>query len=327
LIVENRTANILLAFNSKAIQSYIDLDKASGTKRAKMKQKAPPEDGHTSQDQDSVSDRNVTSGHEGDEYEIEQSPLSGSSKRTYEGLPIEGKPLRRNDSIHFGSISDMSLLSTRETERVVKRLRKGVSEGDGTSDESGGVSDVGSVDKNRNSSPSPLSREGALTLHATKYTSASQGKKNVSIIDELRHQVQAEFKEWSKTGTHQNGNRSNLNSLERSMTLKGPQMRGKSGGQMSQHIKKERNRLHAKLTRDRKKVFTSKMVEMIAYIERQNKKRREILVQMGVETVGADRVSLRRSLIFSEEVKEEKGGKEGREGEAQIHTDPESSIM
>ena len=35
-------------------------------------------------------------------------------------------------------------------------------------------------------------------------------------------------------------------------------------------LRKERNRIHAKLTRDRKKLFTSRMQQMIALLERQN---------------------------------------------------------
>jgi len=34
--------------------------------------------------------------------------------------------------------------------------------------------------------------------------------------------------------------------------------------------RKERNRIHAKLTRDRKKLFTSRMQQMINSLERQN---------------------------------------------------------
>ena len=36
-------------------------------------------------------------------------------------------------------------------------------------------------------------------------------------------------------------------------------------------IRKERNRMHAKLTRSRKKLFTNKIVQMISSLEQQNK--------------------------------------------------------
>lgn len=53
-------------------------------------------------------------------------------------------------------------------------------------------------------------------------------------------------------------------------------------GSKSQVLKKERNRVHAKLTRDRKKLFTTKMSEVIAYLEQENKRRRQKLVELGV---------------------------------------------
>ena len=52
-----------------------------------------------------------------------------------------------------------------------------------------------------------------------------------------------------------------------------PQLKSMSEGKKSQE-QKERNRLHAKLTRDRKKLFTSRMEDMIAYLEKQNKRAR-----------------------------------------------------
>ena len=43
------------------------------------------------------------------------------------------------------------------------------------------------------------------------------------------------------------------------------------------------------------------MADMISYVEQQNKRRREILMGMGVETIGEDKVSLHRSLVASDD--------------------------
>lgn len=48
-------------------------------------------------------------------------------------------------------------------------------------------------------------------------------------------------------------------------------------------FKRERNRIHAKLTRDRKKLFAMRMEEMISFLEERNQKTRELLSRMGVE--------------------------------------------
>ena len=46
------------------------------------------------------------------------------------------------------------------------------------------------------------------------------------------------------------------------------------------HHRKERNRIHAKLTRDRKKLFTSRMQQMISSLERQNVMMRDHLLSL-----------------------------------------------
>ena len=90
-----------------------------------------------------------------------------------------------------------------------------------------------------------------------------------------------------QTGMNSNGKRkrNDLNRLNMSQNseMHSPELQrvSQSGGLQSQDLKKERNRLHAKLTRDRKKLFTSKMAEMITYYQQQNKKRREVLVENG----------------------------------------------
>ena len=54
--------------------------------------------------------------------------------------------------------------------------------------------------------------------------------------------------------------------------------RGASAGEDLASYKKERNRMHAKLTRDRKKLFTCRLQQMIGALERQNADMRRQLV-------------------------------------------------
>ena len=49
-------------------------------------------------------------------------------------------------------------------------------------------------------------------------------------------------------------------------------------------LRRERNRIHAKLTRDRKKLFTSRVQQMIKNLERQNSLMRKRLESMGKAT-------------------------------------------
>ena len=352
LIVENKTANILLTFGDET-DSEKPLSKAGSNEKAAKKSREPTDsglssvDGHTSHDQDSNSDRNATnSGNEEDNQSETDRSTASSKKRARGVLRVVGQPLRRNDSIHFASISDMSIMNTEQTENAVKRLRRGTSSGDS----SGG--DYGEY--KRNASPHSQSNGKSLNdtdpLNSSRYSDSAKGKPGESIIEVLRSQVRAEAKVWSvaalsklkspgagvasvpsETGyeaddpdfiSHSGGgtvvstasvDNDDISSGDYTSTVgiehTSPQLKSMSEGKKSQE-QKERNRLHAKLTRDRKKLFTSRMEDMIAYLEKQNKKRRDILVQMGIETVGADKVTLRESLIGEEKDKEKDKGKD-----------------
>jgi len=69
--------------------------------------------------------------------------------------------------------------------------------------------------------------------------------------------------------------------------------RGASAGEDLASYKKERNRMHAKLTRDRKKLFTCRLQQMIGALERQNADMRQQLVD---DAPGHDREPTSSSL-------------------------------
>ena len=144
LIVENKTANILLTFGSEPKSSEVVLDRDNRKINATKNSIVPSmdgghsADGHTSHDQDSVSDKTAISVNEDDQYETDQSASRSSKKRKSGGDLPEGGSLRRNDSIHFGSISDMSIMNTQQTERVVKMLHQGMSKDGNIAGEHGG---------------------------------------------------------------------------------------------------------------------------------------------------------------------------------------------
>lgn len=66
------------------------------------------------------------------------------------------------------------------------------------------------------------------------------------------------------------------------LILVGAHVRGAPAGEDLASYKKERNRVHAKLTRDRKKIFTCRLQQMIASLEQQNSAmRRQLVAEAG----------------------------------------------
>ena len=97
----------------------------------------------------------------------DQSASRSMKKQRIEGDFVEGGSLCRNNSIHFGSISDMSILNTQQTEMAVTMLHKGISKECSKSSEGGLENDedrvnYGSGPPNSSSSWSSLNETDPL---------------------------------------------------------------------------------------------------------------------------------------------------------------------
>lgn len=160
----------------------------------------------------------------------------------------------------------------------------------------------GTTDHERGGSPTSRGFDSGAYSGST-FPGTNKDNSNPSIIDKLRWHVRSEIRqsqhdssydEVEEPGYEPDGSTTSILVAEVADMVKRERSASvivsecldshedMSDGEKSQFLKKERNRIHAKLTRDRKKLFTTKMSEIIAYLEQENEKRRQKLVELGV---------------------------------------------